>query len=170
MVGRFLAIVVSISLVSGCMAGNNRDLSTHPPFSAYVGRTVSLLRPAYVIYEDNWTMPKYGIRETPLHDRLSPNYPLSAGHLIHIDSVRLKVTFDSGAWPTALGHTFVPQLGKEVRVFYYWGVQGGLFEHRGSLKTSRSEESSMTPHYYRTHEPFNPNGGMIFVRPIANPQ
>jgi hypothetical protein len=71
-------------------------------------------------------MPKYGIASKPLGDRLSPDYPIPAGHLVHIDSVKLKATFDSGSFLTALGHTFVPQLGEEVAVFYDWGAIGSL--------------------------------------------
>jgi len=68
-------------------------------------------------------MPPYNIRDGPIN-RVPPDYGLCrlpAGHLVHVDSIRLTVGFDSGAFPTALGHTFVPELGKEVEFYYYWG-------------------------------------------------
>jgi len=92
---RALVIPVISFLLTACVAGNNRDLSHSAPFNAYAGSTVALLRPVYVFddHGDNFTMPRYNISDGP------------------INSVRLKVGFDSGAFPTALGHTFIPALG-----------------------------------------------------------
>ena len=118
-------------LLTACVAGNNRDLSHHAPFNAYAGRTVELLRPVYVFddHGDNFTMPRYNISDGPINS-VPPDYGfcrLPPGHRVHIDSVRLKVGFDSGAFPTALGHTFIPALGKDVEFYCYLGVRQTLF-------------------------------------------
>jgi hypothetical protein len=130
-VSRILAILTAGFLLTACVAGNNRDLSRRTPFNAYAGRTVTLLRPVYVF--DNrgeaLTMPPYSISDGPINS-VPPDYGfcrLPAGHQVHIDSIRLKVGFDSGAFPTALGHTFVPTLGKEVEFYSYLGVHQTLF-------------------------------------------
>ena len=133
-------VLVCGLLLSGCIAGNNTDLSRRQPFSAYSTRTVPLLRPAYVF--DNvgqyLTMPRYNISEYPINSarlvdgRWEPRTDygicrLPSGHPVQIDSVKLKAGFDSGTSVTALGRTFLPSAGREVAFFFSWGGTDVLF-------------------------------------------
>jgi hypothetical protein len=131
MVPRAFVLILSIAVLSACVSGNNRDIGSRAPFNAYLGRTVTLLRPVYVFDNrgESLTMPRYSISDGPINS-VPPDYGfcrLPVGHPVHLESVRLKVGFDSGAFPTALGHTFVPKLGKEVDFYYYWGFRQTLF-------------------------------------------
>lgn len=121
--------VVSI-VMSACVAGKGRDLSNHAPFNAYSGRTLALLRPVYVFdnHGESISLPRYSIDDGPINT-VPPDFGfcrLPAGHVVHLDRVILDVGFDSGCLPMAIGRTFVPALGKEVRFYYYWGFQRSL--------------------------------------------
>lgn len=117
MAARCLTLVLCGAILLGCSSDKIRDLSGHPPFNAYVGRTVHLLEPVYLMYEDFWTGPEYGISTAPITGE--ENYPLRVGHPIYIDSVKLNLAFTP--YLLAHGHTFVPALGKEMPVHFYWG-------------------------------------------------
>ena len=137
MVARCLAVLFCGAALSAFAKDNIRDLSSRPPFNAYVGRTVHLLRPAYLIYEDFWTGPEYGIASgrsigavssDGTHWHFAGKYRLPVGHPIHIDSVKKNSAF--GPDLVAHGHTFVPALGKQVSVHLYWaapGIRGGEY-------------------------------------------
>jgi hypothetical protein len=74
------------------------------------------------MYEDFWTGPQYGISTG--HVGGVVDLALSVGHSIHIDSVKLNPTF--APYALALGRTFVPALGKEVPVHFYWASLDGI--------------------------------------------
>jgi hypothetical protein len=120
MVARRLTLILCGAVLSACASDNIRDLSNRPPFNKYVGRTVPLLRPAYLIEEDFWTGPQYGIMDGWMHGAL--NRPLPVGHPMHVDSVKINPTFSPCA--LAVGRTFVPALGKEVSFHLYWAGPG----------------------------------------------
>jgi|SRR5882724_6874108 len=120
MLARCLTVLFCGAVLSACEKDDIRDLSSRPPFNAYVGRTVHLLRPAYLIYEDFWTGPEYGISDARIGG--TPDYPLPVGHPIHIDTVEKNSAF--GPYLLAHGHTFFPVLGKEVSVHLYWAGPG----------------------------------------------
>ena|SRR5207249_3238691 len=120
MVTRGITLTVWATVLFACASDNIRDLSNRPPFNKYVGRTVPLLRPAYLIEEDFWTGPQYGIMDGWMHGAL--NRPLPVGHPIHLDSVKVNPAFSPYA--LAVGHTFVPALGKEVSFHLYWAGPG----------------------------------------------
>lgn len=122
MVAHGITLTVCAAALFACASDNIRDLSNRPPFNRYVGRTVPLLRPAYLIDEDFWTGPQYGITAGRMRGVLEP--PLPVGHPIHIDSVKVNPAFSPYA--LALAHTFVPALGKEVAFHCYWAAPGGL--------------------------------------------
>lgn len=128
---RLAAACLSGMIFSGCMAGNNKDLGGIPPFNRYAGRTVRVLRRTYVYYdaaEGTISMPLYSVDDTPsqrdtyfecyLVCTLPPRYP------IHIDTVRLKVGFDTGGAAFALGHLTVPGTHKQIPFWYDWGDIG----------------------------------------------
>jgi hypothetical protein len=122
MVARGLMLIVCATVLFACASDNIRDLSNRAPFNRYVGRTVHLLRPAYLIEEDFWTGPQYGISDGRMRGAL--DHPLPVGHPIHLDSVKVNPAFSPYA--LALGHTFVPALGKEVPFHFYWAAPDGL--------------------------------------------
>src|SRR2546423_5936219 len=122
MVARGLTLILCGTVLSGCASDNIRDVSNRPPFNKYVGRTVHLLRPAYLMYEDFWTGPQYGISTG--HVGGVKDLPLPVGHSIRLDSVKVNPVFSPYA--LAIGHTFVPALGKEVPVHMYWAGPDGI--------------------------------------------
>ena len=126
MVARRLTLILCGSVLAACVSDNIRDVSNRPPFNKYVGRTVRLLRPAYLMYEDFWTGPQYGISTG--HVGGVVDLPLPVGHSIYIESVKVNPTFSPYA--LAVGSTFVPALGKEVSIHMYWagpGIRGGEY-------------------------------------------
>jgi hypothetical protein len=127
MVARALTLILCGTVLSACASANIRDLSNRPPFNRYVGRTVPLLRPAYLIEEDFWTGPQYGIMDRWMRGAL--NNPLPVGHPIHLDGVKVNPSFSPCA--LAVGRTFVPSLGKEVPIHLYWAgpsrIQAGEY-------------------------------------------
>ena len=147
MVARGLTLILCGTVLSACASDNIRDLSNHPPFNRYVGRTVHLLRPAYLIEEDFWTGPQYGIMDGWMRGAL--NHPLPVGHPIHLDSVKVNPSFSPYA--LAVGRTFVPSLGKEVPIHLYWagpGIRGGEY----SIGRAPWEPMSV-PEIRTTHDP-----------------
>lgn len=67
LVARCFAVLFCGAVLSAFAKDNIPDLSSRPPFNAYVGRNVHLLRPAYLIYEDFWTGPEHGIANITSH-------------------------------------------------------------------------------------------------------
>jgi hypothetical protein len=121
---------------SGCLVGNNRDLSTLQPYQGFTGRTVPLRRPVYVIYYEDET-PHYTFSDYPLYSTVFYGERrqdfvdfgvcrLPAEHPVHIERVRLKMHFENGAIYQALGRTFLPGKDVEVSFFYFWGSNGYL--------------------------------------------
>jgi hypothetical protein len=130
MVARALTLVLWATALSACASDNIRDVSNRPPFNKYVGHTVHLLRPAYLIEEDFWTGPQYGVMNGWMRGAL--RRPLPVGHPIHIDGVKVNRSFSPYA--LAVGRTFVPSLGREVPFHLYWAgpsrVQAGEYTIR----------------------------------------
>jgi hypothetical protein len=146
MVARCLAVVFCGAFLSACASDNIRDVSNRPPFNKYVGRSVPLLRPAYLIDEDFWTGPQYGIMDGWMRGALPR--PLPVGHPIHLDSVKVNPAFSPYA--LALGHTFVPALGKEVQFHMYWAGPG----IRGACAIGRAPwEPNSVPEIRTSNDP-----------------
>ena len=123
MVARGFTLIVCATALLACASENIRDLSGRPRFNRYAGRTVHLHRPAYLIEEDFWTGPQYALSEQA-NMKGALRQPLPVGHPIHLDSVKINPAFSPYA--LALGHTFVPALGKEVSFHYYWAAPDGF--------------------------------------------
>ena len=145
--------IAAIGFLSGCMAGNNKDLGNHPEFRSVVGRNVSLQRQTYVFLDKDgfMTMPPYRIDDYSeaygmLVNGTNQNFTnfgictLPIGYSIHIDSVRLKVGFDSGSSPTALGHLVLPTSHEEVRFYFNWGLTSHAYTY---LKRAPWEPSTV---------------------------
>ena len=146
-------------MLTGCIAGNNKNLSHLPPFNRYVGHNVVLDRPVFVFYEKDYlTMPNYSIQEAPLRSftledgqlRKHVDFgvdKLPAGQRVFIESVRLKVGFDTGAFQTALGKMTLPSKGAEVPFFFRWGVDRTL--NRAPWEPSSTPERRSLSSEYR---------------------
>jgi hypothetical protein len=131
MVTRCLAVLFCGTVLPAFAKDNIRDLSSRPPFNAYVGHTVRLLRSASLVYEDFWTGPEYGIASgrnigsvssDGIHWHPAAKYHLPVGHRIHVDTVEKNPAFSP--YLLARGHTFVPALGKQVSIHFYWAGPG----------------------------------------------
>src|SRR5437870_2231930 len=119
MVARGLTLILCGTVLSACASDNIRDLSTRPPFNRYVGRTVHLLRPAYLMYEDFWTGPQYGI---------------STGHVGGVIDLPLPV-----------GHRFTSTVSKLIPRFRHTLLLSDVPLFQRSVKKCRSTFIGLVP-------------------------
>jgi hypothetical protein len=118
---------------TGCTT--SRDVSQSHPFNNYVGKTVELQAPVWVVNRkhgnkigvDGLRRTQYGIAEAPGHGTLHGYFgealvTLPQGHPVTIDSVRYEV-WSSGDYDqiTAYGRTTLPPGTNEVSFAYAWG-------------------------------------------------
>jgi hypothetical protein len=123
-------------LLSGC--DSSRNISNRDPFYDYVGKTVELRRPVWVLHRMNpWFGGKgvmsirraqYGIiqewtawqgrGEFGQYGRVLTALPV--GHKVRIDSVRDEIVADEEQI-IAYGHTTIPPGTNELSFAYPWG-------------------------------------------------